>query len=276
MKAAFSSFCLLIVISFFSCSDTGKKDNAAVQNETATSSAKKHFVFVPGSFHASWCWNKMQPLLSNNGNYSVAIDLPAHGNDTTSPNLVTLNNYVDAVCLELEKYNEPVILIGHSRAGIVISQVAEKMPDKIDKLVYLCAFLIPDGEPMIATALTDSASLLVEGLIFNETEGWHFPKEEIVRDAFYHDCSEEDVTYCKSLLTKEPNAPVATPLQLSAGRYGKVYKAYIYTTEDKAISYNIQKKMVSRVPVDTTFELNTGHSPFLANPKELAGILLNL
>lgn len=47
----------------------------------------------------------------------------------------------------LEKYEEPVVLIGHSRAGIVLSEVAERMPEKIETLVYLCAFLIPNGEP---------------------------------------------------------------------------------------------------------------------------------
>ena len=44
---------------------------------------KTNFVFVPGSFHASWCWFKMQPLLSKDGNTCVSIDLPGHGQDTT-------------------------------------------------------------------------------------------------------------------------------------------------------------------------------------------------
>lgn len=242
--------------------------------EKTTSS--KHFVFIPGSFHAAWCWFKMQPLLNTNGNTSEAIDLPGHGHDTTPIQEVTLEGYVDAVCHALEKYDQPVVLIGHSRAGIVISQVAERMPEKIEQLVYLCAFLIPNGEPMVATALADSASLLVSNLIFNEAEGWHFPNPSIFKDAFYNDCSEEDVALCRALLTKEPNAPVGTPLQLSEARYGKVKKVYVYTTLDNTISYGLQQKMVERTPVDDTFELAAGHSPFLSQPQVLADILLKL
>ena len=238
-------------------------------------SKPKHCVFVPGSFHASWCWYKMQPLLDKNGNTSEAIDLPAHGLDTTPISAVTLDSYVDAVCKVLEKYNEPVVLIGHSRAGIVISSVAECMPDKVEKLVVPWAGLRPNGERMGATALTDSISLMVSNLIFNEQEGWHIPKKEVYKDAFYNDCSEEDLFLSSSLLTKEPNAPVGTPLKLSEDRYGKVKKVYIHTTLDNTITYGLQKKMVERLPVDKIFELKAGHSPFLSQPNKLADILLN-
>ncbi len=252
------------------------KDGSNQQTTTSMDNKLKHYVFVPGSFHASWCWYKMQTLLNKNGNTSEAIDLPAHGQDTTPISAVTLDSYVEAVCTVLEKYNEPVVLIGHSRAGIIISSVAERMPDKVDQLVYLCAFLIPNGEPMVATALTDSASLMVSNLIFNEQEGWHIPKREVYKEAFYNDCSEEDVFLSSSLLTREPNAPVGTPLTLSESKYGKVKKAYIHTTLDMTITYGLQKKMVQRLPVDKTFELKAGHSPFLSQPHKLADILLSL
>lgn len=264
----------ILIATLFACKQTNS--NQQQSNNMDNNSKPKHFVFIPGSFHASWCWYKMQPLLDKNGNTSEAIDLPAHGQDTTPISAVTLDSYVDAVCKVLEKYNEPVVLIGHSRAGIVISSVAERMPDKVDKLVYLCAFLIPNGEPMVATALTDSTSLMVSNLIFNEQDGWHIPKKEVYKDAFYNDCSEEDVYLSSSLLTKEPNAPVGTPLKLTPDRYGKVKKVYIHTTLDNTITYGLQKKMVERIPVDKTFELKAGHSPFLSQPKQLADILLNL
>ncbi|MBK8472904.1 MAG: hypothetical protein IPL33_12500 [Sphingobacteriales bacterium] len=107
-------------------------------------------------------------------------------------------------------------------------------------------------------------------------ESWHIPKKEVYKEAFYNDCSEEDVFLGSSLLTKEPNAPVGTPLALSDNNYGKVKKVYIHTTLDRTITYELQKKMVQRIPVDNTFELEAGHSPFLSQPKQLADILLNL
>lgn len=250
--------------------------NSLTFKSTKNEANFKHFVFVPGSFHGAWCWYKMQPLLSINGHTSEAIDLPGHGLDLTPHGSITLDNYVQAVGSALEKYEHPVTLIGHSRAGIVISQVAERWPAKIKELVFLCAFIIPDGEPMVTTALTDSNSILVNSLLFNEAEGWHFPKREALQEAFYHDCSEADLALCSALLTKEPNAPVATPLQLSPDRFGKVNKCYIFTMEDRAVTYELQKKMVGRTFVGRKFEMKTSHSPFFSQPEKLAEILLLL
>ena len=270
-------FLFMILFMVFSTDNSNKKQlEPQISQIMESNKTPKHFVFIPGSFHGAWCWYKMQTLLSQDGNTSFSVDLPAHGADNTPIQNVTLASYVDAVCKTLEKYNEPVVLIGHSRAGIVISQVAERMPEKIDRLVYLCAFLIPNGEPMVATALTDSTSAMVSNLIFNEAEGWHFPKESIFKEAFYNDCTDEDVNFCSSRLTKEPNAPVGTPLNLSKARFGSVKKVYIHTTLDNTITYGLQKKMVQRTPVDQTFEMKAGHSPFISKPQELAEILLNM
>lgn len=236
---------------------------------------KSNFVFVHGSFHGAWCWYKMQPLLSKDGNTSVAMDLPAHGLDQTPIEAITLDKYVDTVCNVLDQYSEPVVLIGHSRGGIVISQVAERMPEKIANLVYVCAFLIPNGEPMVATALTDSGSALATNLIFNEQEGWHFIKDSAMKEIFF-DISSEDLALCRSLLTKEPNAPVTTPLQLSDERFGRVPKTYIFTKDDNCVTYALQQGMVKRTPVNKTFELGGGHSPYLSQPGKLAEILLHL
>lgn len=238
-------------------------------------SIPKNFVLVAGSFHSAWCWFKLQPLLSKNGNTCLAVDLPAHHFDATPAKDITLDSYVNHVCNEIEKINGPVILVGHSRAGIIISQVAEKIPAKIEQLVYLCAFLIPNGEPMVATALTDKESALVANLEFNEAEGWHRVKPTGLKECFYHDCNDEDTWLCQQLVTKEPNAPIGTPLQLSNEKYGRVKKVYIFTTEDRAITYPLQQKMVGRIPVDKTFTLTASHSPFLSQPKEIADILLH-
>jgi hypothetical protein len=78
------------------------------------------------------------------------------------------------------------------------------------------------------------------------------------------------------LLTQEPNAPVATPLQLTDSKFGTVKKVYIRTTQDKALSPDVQEHMLQRTPVDQTFVLDASHSPFFSKPKELADILLNL
>ena len=187
-----------------------------------------------------------------------------------------MQSYVDSVCSILDAQPEPVILVGHSRGGIVISQTAERRPDKIKTLVYLAAYLIPNGEAMLPTALSDSASLIASNLVLNEAEGSHMLKHEAFKAALYADCSPEDVALATALLTPEPNAPVATPLNLSDENFGRVARVYIETRQDQGVTPTLQKKMVAATPCQRVISMETSHSPFLSAPEKLVSHLISL
>ncbi|RMG89378.1 MAG: alpha/beta fold hydrolase [Chloroflexi bacterium] len=235
-----------------------------------------YYVMIHGSWHGGWCWYKAAPRLQQLGHKVFAPDLPGHGRNWADPQTVTMQSYADYVCNVLDTLPEPAILVGHSRGGIVISQVAERRPNKVKSLVYLAAFLIPNGEPMLPTALSDTDSLIVSNLDVNEERGWHMLREEAFRDALYHDCSEEDVALARSLLTPEPNAPVATPLELTDDNFGRIPRVYITTLRDKGVSPSLQKKMYTAVPCQKVISLDTSHSPFLSAPDELVACLTSL
>jgi pimeloyl-ACP methyl ester carboxylesterase len=234
------------------------------------------FVLVPGSWHGAWCWYKVATLLQKEGFNVVPLDLPGHGRDHTPIKEITLDSYVDAVCSVLNRSLGRVTLVGHSRGGIVISQAAERCPEKIATLVYLAAFLIKDGQPMLQTALTDRDSLIVQNLELNENEGWHMLKESAFKSALYGDCTEEDVELARSLLTPEPNVPVGTPLRLTQDKFGRVPRVYIETLKDRGISNSIQRMMYEDLPCEEVLAMNTSHSPFLSAPNELASHLTSI
>lgn len=234
------------------------------------------YVLVHGSWHGAWCWYKVLSRLKEAGHHAVAIDLPGHGRDRTPIPKITMDAYVDSVAFVLHQLSEPAILVGHSRGGIVISQTAEKHPEKIKALVYLAAFLIPNGEAMLPTALSDASSLIVSNLQVNEQEGWHMLKEEAFETALYHDCSKEDIALAQALLTPEPNTPVATPLQLTPENYGRIPRMYIETLLDKGVSPDLQRRMQHAQPCQKVVSMNTSHSPFLSAPNELVTHLTSL
>lgn len=231
------------------------------------------FVLVPGSWHGAWCWFKALPRLREKGHSAIAVELPGHGRAWTDIKNVSLQHYVNAVVAVLDEQMAPVVLVGHSRGGIVISQVAERTPEKVRKLVYLAAFLIPNGEAMLPTAISDGESLIVSNLNVNEREGWHMLKESAFREALYGDCSEEDVVLASQLLTPEPNAPVATPLSLTEERFGRVPRVYIETLKDKGVSPMLQRRMQARLPCEQVISMATSHSPFFSTPDQLVGHL---
>jgi len=234
------------------------------------------YVLIHGSWHGAWCWYKIIPLLEQAGHTAIALDLPGHGRDWTPARDITIQSYVDSICKSLDAQSEPVILVGHSRGGIVISQTAERRPEKIKTLVYLAAYLIPNGEAMLPTALSDTESLIASNLVLNEAEGFHMLKQEVFRTALYADCSAEDVALATALLTPEPNAPVATPLILSDENFGRVVRVYIETLQDRGVTPSLQKKMYTATPCQRVISMETSHSPFLSAPEKLVSHLISL
>ena len=119
------------------------------------------FVLVHGAWHGSWCWKKVVPLLEEAGHEVVTLDLPGHGDDGTPVSEVTLVTYAERVCDVLDEQSELVVLVGHSMGGLVISEAAERRPEKIKLLVYLTGFLLANGKTLIETAQADEEAIVV-------------------------------------------------------------------------------------------------------------------
>jgi pimeloyl-ACP methyl ester carboxylesterase len=235
-----------------------------------------NYILVHGAWHGAWCWYKVVPLLQKAGHRAIAIDLPALGRDRTPVRDVSLQCYVDRVYRALDGLPGRAILVGHSTGGIVISQVAEQRPARIQTLVYLAAFLIPNGQAMLPTATSDRESLMRANLVVDEAQGCLTMKEAAYREALYGDCADEDVALATCLLAPEPLAPCATPLDLSERNFGRVPRVYIETLCDNAVTLSAQRRMVAALPCTEVISMDTGHSPFFSAPQELVGHLTSL
>ena len=234
------------------------------------------YVLIHGAWHGGWCWDKVVPLLKEKGHKVEAPDLPGHGNDKTPIPEISLQAYVDRVCQILDAQSEPVILVGHSMGGLIITQTAEYRPEKVKTLVYLTAFLLRNGEFLLQHAEGDKEALVLPNLIMAEDQSYATVKEEALKEIFYGDCSDEDVTRAKSLLVSQAAPPFATPVNTTQEKSGRVPRVYISCLRDKAISPAIQEKMYTALPCEKVIAMDTSHSPFFSAPVELAGHLLSL
>lgn len=261
------------------------------------------FIFLHGSFHAAWNWHKVIPLLSLAGHSSIALDLPGHGRDETPANRVFLSTYVEAVidCVQAQK--DGVVLVAHSRNGIVISQVAERVPHKIRGLIYLAAYLVPDGKSMMDYAVTDDESLVVANTelalnrkylpmimrifrseLIQRVGAFLLPlkmqshrlRRSTYRAALYHDCDDSIVELANVLLEKESNWAGFSPMRLSKEMYGTVRKVYIECLQDRAVTLPLQRLMLAKTPCDFVYSMDTSHSPFFSAPELLTEHLIHV
>ena len=234
------------------------------------------FVLVHGAWHGAWCWYRIVPALTQAGHTVLAPDLPSLGRDRTPIADVSLDRWADSVCRWIETAAEPVILVGHSRGGIVISEVAERLPTRIAGLVYLTAFLLRDGETLLEVAQSADMSLVVPNMVVADDGASMTVREDAVAEAFYGECSPEDIALAGMLLAPEAVAPNATAIHVTEARFGSVPKAYVECVRDRALPVELQRRMARNSACRIAASLDTDHSPFFSMPRELVASLLDL
>jgi pimeloyl-ACP methyl ester carboxylesterase len=237
---------------------------------------KKTFILIHGSWHSAWNWHKVTPLLEKQGHHALAIDLPGMGRDKTPVQEVTMEMVVAKICKVIDSIEGKVMLVGHSKNGIMISQVAEYRPDKIEKLIYLAAYLIPNGKTQREYSMQDTLGILKSYITKHEATNSTTLGTEIYKDGLYHDCDDSITELAKVLLSHEPFITGVTPLSLTEKNFGRVPRYYIECTDDRAVTPFIQEKMYTETPCKKVYRMATSHSPFFSKPAELVNILLDI
>lgn len=236
----------------------------------------KNYVLVHGAWQAPYVWDAVKTTLINEGNNVTVVELPGHGGDNTTPSTITLNTYRDKVIDAMSKMDGKVILVGHSLGGIIISAVAEKMPAKIEKLVYLAAYLPVSQQSLFKIATTDGGSqLTTDKLIFNSNGTVDVQRDQIV-NLFIQDGSAQIQSLVLQNYRPEPTIPLTDSVTLTAANFGSVEKVYIKTLLDHVVSPSLQNKMIAAANVKTVYQLNTGHSAFLVKPDSVAILLTKI
>ncbi len=232
------------------------------------------FVLVHGSWHGAWCWYKVVTRLEAAGHNALAVDLPGMGADGTPLGEVTLDLWNDELVSVLKNRSEPVILVGHSRGGLNISLAAATVPDRIKRLVYLCAFVPESGRSLFEQAGENTGSELATALVPSADGLSTVVADSRLQDIFYADCSDDDLTLARLCLKPEPLAPLNTPFHDREDNLSSVAKTYVECLQDRAITIETQRRMASRC--DSVVTMDTSHSPFFSTPDALVSVLLDL
>lgn len=258
---------------------TGQQQNsgakaAALVVQALEDSRRKYptYVLVHGAWADESAWGFVRNQLAVHANVEV-VNLPAHGADNTYGVGIGLNNYVKAVTDVINKQPGKVILVGHSMAGMIISQVAENLPNKIEKLIYVSAYLPRNGES--ASGITNAFlnNKPIEAFEFNNDYSLVSLKKEAIATVVCDDCP----PYMKETLVKyhraEPVKGLNDKVNLTS-KFASVPKYYISTKNDMAVPYALQQQMIkANGTVKKVYEMNTSHLPFVVQPEAFLKIL---
>jgi pimeloyl-ACP methyl ester carboxylesterase len=237
------------------------------------------FVMIHGAWHGGWAFEPLRARIEAAGHSLVAPDLPGMGGDDEALAKITLDDWAAFAVAHCRaaRGSGPVILCGHSRGGIVLSQAAERDPAAMDMLVYICAMLIPSG---VSRAAFQSDQLPNPDFraIIRPTPGGRgtLIDTEHAAEMFAQLSPADLVADALGRLAAEPDLPRATPLNLTPGRFGSVARCYVECLHDRTIPIQDQRRMQALQPCDKVIALDADHSPFLSAPDALADALLSL
>jgi pimeloyl-ACP methyl ester carboxylesterase len=242
----------------------------------ATESKSQTYVLVHGAWQAPYVWDAVKTDLTNKGNKVIVVELPGHGSDNTATYTLSIDVYRDKVIEAFSAVKEKVILVGHSMGGMVISAVAEKVPAKISKLVYIGAFLPTNGQALTDLAYSDPESKLGPLLKPSADKLTLDVKADSMTYLFINDGTEAVKQLVINNYRAEPAIPFTSKVTLTNENFGAVSKVYIKTLKDIVISPGLQDRMIAAAGIKTVFTLKTSHSPFLAQPKAVSDLLLKI
>lgn len=233
-----------------------------------------HYILVHGAWEESRAWEDVSPLLEAQGHSVTAIDLPGHGANMQPIASMTMNNYINTVIEAIQRLNEPVVLVGHSMTGAVISQVAERIPSNVERLVYVAAFLLADGGTVLEAMQSDNGEFL-PNIVFSEDQSYATLPEKTLRSAGFHDVDESVIQrFLPLVVEKQSTEPFMAKVAVTEQNFGSVPKTYIRTTIDKVTTPVLQDRMISNWDVEVVHNLESGHFPAFSVPEKLVDLLL--
>jgi pimeloyl-ACP methyl ester carboxylesterase len=221
-------------------------------------------VLVHGAWHGSWCWDQVAERLDAAGIPNLALDNPSADRADA-----TLADDVANVVAALDAIDGPVVLVGHSYGGAVITEAGAH--DAVRHFVYITAFALEVDESLMENALEggaagplDDAMQLDGDVITLETEG--------AIAALYHDCPDDVARDAASKLRAQSVVSFGGVVRAAAWREKPT--TYVVCTEDRGVSPVLQRSAAARVK--DVVEIDTSHSPFLSRPDVIADLLRKL
>ncbi len=239
----------------------------APTSDTSDTSEHPLVVLVHGAWHGAWCYAALQERLDRRGIASLAVDLPGHGASTLP--LGDLHGDAQHVADVIEAWGRPVVLVGHSYGGAVITEAAVRTAH-VRHLVYLAAFAPLAGDGVMSTlGSLERRAVALGAAMRMRDDGTSVLDPELAAPALYGSCPPEVAAASLPRLSPQPMATFGQPV--TGDPRATIPSTFVVCTLDQAVHPDHQVAMAARCTSVVTLE--TDHSPFASMPDATADVI---
>ncbi len=224
------------------------------------------FVLVHGGAHGAWCWSPLLPYLEAP---ALAIDLPGRGKRPADLATATAETFADSAAADIGRAGlSDVILVGHSMAGVTLPRVAQRVPERLERLVFVSCAVPGAGENMLD--ILDPEVRTMAGEIDRDLSSGL--GDEVARQMFCNDMNEAQTRFVLDNLCPEASGILLEPNDL-AGLAHPIPRTYVRLLRDQSLSQAVQDRCIAALGEVETVVLDTGHNVMVSNPEALASVL---
>lgn len=229
---------------------------------------KADFLLLHGAWHVGDAWKGVIAALGKAGHRASAIDFPGHGKSANRVG-VTFEDYEKALVSALKGQAGPVILVGHSAAGVVMQSAAPKAADKVAALVMHNAFLLADGTSMIDAVPPEIARGFRAAAAASPDNSLPV-NEGFIRNVLMAGASKEMTDFVMSQLVPQPFGYYTH--KIATGPFDAMGKPryLLLATGDKSLPQAAWRGMARALGEHKTVEIPGGHQVLYTDPDAVA------
>jgi pimeloyl-ACP methyl ester carboxylesterase len=243
--------------------------NARVCESGEDTGAMATFLICHGAWSAGWAWKKVRPVLRAAGHEGFTPTYTGLGERAHQSNrAITLDTHIADVLgvIDCEDLRD-IVLVGHSYGGMVATGVADRVPERIARLVYLDAF-VPESGQSLFDLLPASARASRQEAALVQGDGWLLPPNPSPPDT-----SPEDLAWITPRRRWQPTGTFTQPIALRNAAPPPP-RTYIYCTRiapDDTFGQFARRFRAD--PAWRFYEIDASHSPNVTAPEALVCIL---
>ncbi|WP_419420542.1 alpha/beta hydrolase [Legionella sp. D16C41] len=231
------------------------------------------YLLVHGAWHGAWCWEYVATALQAKGQNVLTPDLPGRDLDPQYFHTISLQDYVNSLIEVIQQQTQPVTLVGHSMAGLIISVVAEAIPEAIRELVYVAAYVPQGTQSLFSIAQSSQSNNLTPYLMINETE--QAISLNLCYDLisiFFNRCNLTDMQKAMARIKSEPLKPLTESINVGTN-FSRIAKRSLVSRYDQVL-LPIDQLRMSKAVTDNIVYLDADHAAYYSGAKQIIEFLL--